>query len=34
VEYNEYIVYKGAQAYPEYIIVYKHNGMAVLARAL
>ena len=25
VEYNEYIIYKGAQAYPEYIIFYKHE---------
>ena len=25
VEYNEYIVYKGAQAYPEYIVFYKHK---------
>ena len=25
VEYNEYIIYKGAQAYPAYIIEYKHK---------
>ena len=24
VEYLEYIIYKGAQAYPEYLITYKH----------